>query len=91
MRERYPDVRATSVDPTGKRLQTSSLGLSDHRILKGWATCGACPGPRGSKGHDQRLADVDPVGQWPAPAAGGSNVQEGDPIAAEPDVQARKG
>jgi len=35
VRERYPD-RAIHVcpDPTGKRLQTSSLGLSDHKILK---------------------------------------------------------
>ena len=35
VRERYPD-RASHVcpDPTGKRLQTSSLGLSNHRILK---------------------------------------------------------
>lgn len=35
LRERFPD-RAIHCcpDPTGKRLQTSSLGLSDHKILK---------------------------------------------------------
>lgn len=35
VREKYPD-RAIHVcpDPTGKRLQTSSLGLSDHKILR---------------------------------------------------------
>ena len=62
-----------------KRLQTSSLGLSDHRILKEVGNFVVCtPGPVEAKGHDQRLTDVDPVGRWPAPAAGGSNVQEGD-------------
>ena len=27
---------------------------------------------------DQRPSDVDPVGRWPAPAAGGSDLQAGD-------------